>query len=975
MSDIKLLSIDSAELSVRSKNALHREGIHTIGEMLECTEERLTGIRNLGAKSITEILNCIEYHRKKDAVMKSFSSISSGVSEKMDEIDEKNAVLYYLSFHDVQTEALELLSARAYNILSLAGYDRLEKFIYMTADELMDIEGMDALSSKEIAKECLRYLRDNREEILSFLQEGETNIDEASSLDDVCDVRHRRTILEYVRVNEIHVENMMISNRAKNRLLHNEYRMMSDIIFMTKEDIARLGGLGEGSIKEVLDTIDRYRLDHKERIVRYIDGDMSVLVDDHMLISMIQREFQLLNFNGLSLHELHERLEKNAPITEDRIKKALGKLIADGELEYVDYSCYKVFTKFRDFYQNTSVDELDKKILSARIAGRTLEDIGDEVSLTKERIRQRLKRCIGNIRTEYVTSKGTDLFDEDYYRYLYETYNFDFHESSPWLGIAPEIWNYLDIAGVKPGELSLELALRDTQNLESGLRLKIKNYINRNRIYIDGKWIEKKRSDLESVVVRKFCADNEVTFIEFADIFNTFLKDIEIPYNEDIYYTEAVLATRRNRFMESRSILWKYGDRFRYYDIDGQDYTELFETLNLNSYHNVELSTAKFVMEYPDLMDKYDIRDGYELHNLLKKVLETDCYGKYEKIKFSKMPNIRFGTPDRDSDLFDIMVENAPISRDDLFELIHKEFGYEIKQIFSYAQHLAPYYHQGMYIIDQKEMSKERMAHFRLALTEDFYTFDELKCIYRKLFIDADIEEINSYNLKRMGFVVNSKYVVQNYDSAAKYIETKLTEEDMFDITPFRNRFATYQTYQGVLLDLRKNLQIIEYEPDQYINFRKLERGGLTKDMIREFCDAVYEAAEDGKFFTIYSLRQKGFENELFDFGFGDLFYGSLLLSDERFSFKKLWGTMILRKDKEEISAKNFLVEIIMRERKIDLYDLETLLCEEYGCITVDTYDCVQRSKDAEIFYDSELQIFYADQELYYNEIDEMGDF
>jgi hypothetical protein len=226
-----------------------------------------------------------------------------------------------------------------------------------------------------------------------------------------------------------------------------------------------------------------------------------------------------------------------------------------------------------------------------------------------------------------------------------------------------------------------------------------------------------------------------------------------------------------------------------------------------------------------------------------------------------------------------------------------------------------------------------------------------------------------------MGFAVNSKYAVQHYDSANKYFEAILTEKDQFDISPFRDRFATYQSYQGVLLDLRKNLQIIEYEPDQYINFRKLERGGLTKKMIFEFCDAVYDAAEDGEFFTICSLRQKGFENELFDFGFGDLFYGSLLLSDERFSFKKLWGTMLLRKDKKEISAKDFIVEIVTRERQIDLYDLETLLRQEYGCTAVETYDCVQRTKDAEIFYDSELQIFYADQELYYDEIDGMGDF
>ncbi len=974
MTDIKLLSIDTTGLSVRSRNALHREGIHTIGEMLECTEEMLTGIRNLGAKSIAEILNCIEYHKKTDAAKTSLSAPPKAPSDVMGETDEKKAVLSYLSFHNVQTEALNLLSARAYNLLTLAGYDRLETFIYMTADELMGIEGMDALSSAEIEKECLRYLRGNREAIRSFLRECGTNAAETSSRDVVYHAGNRNAILEFVRVNDVRIENMTISNRAKNRLLHDGYAMMSDILFMTREDVAGLGGLGEGSVKEVLDAIARYRSDHRDRIQRYIEGDSSALVDDRMLISMIRKEFQTLNFDGISLHELRERLEKTAPVDEDRIKKALGRLIADGVLEYVDYRCYKIFTKFTDFYPTASVDERDKKILSARLAGRTLEDIGDEFSLTRERIRQLLKRCVEKIRTEYVVSEGTTLFDEDYYRYLYETYAFDPKECSPWLGIAPEVWIYFEIIGIKQGNLPLERALKDTQNLESGLRLKIKNYINRNRIYIDGKWVEKRRMDLEPVVVRKFCAD-DVTLTEFGDLFNSFLEKNEIPYDENIYYTEAVLGTRRNRFMESRNILWKLGDRFRYYDIDGQDYTELFEVLNLGSYHNVELSTAKFMMDYPDLMEKYDIRDGYELHNLLKKVLATDRYGKYEDLKFSKMPTLRFGTPDRDGDLFDMMVENAPISRDDLFELIHKECGYDMTVIFSYVMHLSKYYYQGMYMIDRKEMSRERMARFQSVLTDDFYTFDELKRIYQNLFADADVEEINSYNLKCMGFVVNSKYVVQNYDSAVKYMEAKLTEEDTFEITPFRNRFATYQVYQMTYLDLRRRLEIVEYEQDHFINFRKLERGGLTKEMVREFCDAVYEAAEDGECFTICSLRQKGFESELFDFGFGDLFYGSLLLSDDRFSFKRLWGTIILRKDKEEISAKNFLVDIVTRARRIDLYDLETHLRKEYGCTTVDTYDCVQKSKDSEIFYDSELQIFYADQELYYNEIDGMGGF
>jgi virulence-associated protein VapD len=224
-----------------------------------------------------------------------------------------------------------------------------------------------------------------------------------------------------------------------------------------------------------------------------------------------------------------------------------------------------------------------------------------------------------------------------------------------------------------------------------------------------------------------------------------------------------------------------------------------------------------------------------------------------------------------------------------------------------------------------------------------------------------------------MGFVVNSKYAVQHYSSAMKYIEAILTRDDMFDISPFRARFAEYQLYHQIYTDLRKRLEIVEYEPNQFINFRKLERGGLTREMVKDFCDAVYEAAPDGQIFTIRLLQNNGFESELFDFGFADLFYGNLLMSDERYSFKKMFGTVFLRKDKKEISTKTLLTEIVTRERRIEFYDLETLLCEDYGCKSVERIDCIYRTKNSELFYDNELQIFYANEELYYREIDEMG--
>jgi len=47
--------VEQLDLSVRALNCLKREGIHTLGELLECTEEDLMDIRNFGEKSVHEV--------------------------------------------------------------------------------------------------------------------------------------------------------------------------------------------------------------------------------------------------------------------------------------------------------------------------------------------------------------------------------------------------------------------------------------------------------------------------------------------------------------------------------------------------------------------------------------------------------------------------------------------------------------------------------------------------------------------------------------------------------------------------------------------------------------------------------------------------------------------------------------------------------------------------------------------------------
>jgi DNA-directed RNA polymerase subunit alpha len=50
------MSIDELELSVRSFNCLKRAGVNTVGELVNKTSDDMMKVRNLGRKSLDEVL-------------------------------------------------------------------------------------------------------------------------------------------------------------------------------------------------------------------------------------------------------------------------------------------------------------------------------------------------------------------------------------------------------------------------------------------------------------------------------------------------------------------------------------------------------------------------------------------------------------------------------------------------------------------------------------------------------------------------------------------------------------------------------------------------------------------------------------------------------------------------------------------------------------------------------------------------------
>jgi len=958
--EINELPIEQTGLSARALNALHRNNIHTVGAMLDQTEDGLSQMRNLGSKTVSEIMAKIADFKM------SLLNGKTAVSEETVTGPSEQAIKI-LETQEQTIDDLELLSTRAYNILKLNGLTKLYRLASMSWDDLMGITRMDSGLADEIVMQCRRFCQSLEAET----QLEEENEQPRNLAELIADPQYHDAIHRFVRANDIVIEKSGLSNRAVNQLHNHGIRLMSDCVFIPAEEIAKFRNLGAQTVSEILLWRNEYFEHNGDRMIAFCTGDQESLLDEASIRELILNAYQEAGFGGFSLKEMREYLKLPETVTDETLKKCFGTLRAAGELEYVDFRCYRIYRKFTDYLnEQETTDERSRVIIQRRLNGETLEAISQSYDMTRERVRQIVSKEIRKIQKKYFSETGLSFFDEDYYRYLFENYVFDRKDAEQWLGIPSKVWNYMLMTDAKKGKQDLSAALEDAR-LDAGLRLKIKNYLNRNKIYVDGVWLEKRRSDIEEYVIRKFCRD-EVSFDDFTYLYNHFLESQDIPYDEDIYYTDAVIRTRKNHLADADFLVWKYGEMLRYYDITGRDFAELMDDLNLNAYQNTEITTSVLMDKHPEIMEKYDIRDQYELHNLLKKIVPE---GSYHDFHCRRTPNLRFGEFNRDEAILELLLEHAPISSNDFAELIHQEFGYQTSVILAnYLTPFSEYLDHGVYNIEQKAMLAENMQTLKAALQGDFYFLDEVKDLYAKLVPDADLSEINSYNLKRMGFQVLARYILQNYSSLESFFRNLLTREEVADITAIRSRYSTVTMFSQVQLDLKRNYEILEFEPNQIICIQKLEKAGITKDNIRELCDQVYEHVTDGEWFTAKSLRESGFYSDLFDLGFSDWFYGNILSCDPRFSSGRMLSALFLVKGEVEMSIRALLTERIQEHRSIDIYDLMTELEQVYGCIT-NRHDLIYKVQGTEIYFDEILERFYANKELYYDEIDEAGGF
>lgn len=900
-------SISVLKFSTRSYNALMRVGICSIGDLLSCTKDDISGIRQLGAKSIEEISGVIDELSEFKTEIYCEIKDTSVIPEKTFIGNDGQKYL------DVEIEKL-CLSVRAYNCLKSDGIEYYSQLVDKLAEELIAIPNMGQKSLMEIEEKRASYQP-------KLFSEDNSEVDSEQE-------------------------------EAKYRL----FTAITDLISIRPKDFFEsFDTIYNAYIQENQDVdIEDILLDKRFIKLLYNDNYVKAFMG-HYILKLI-REHPYGCDEECLLSRMPEYIKSL-----DNLYDSLNDLLDGKKIDLVfDDKFIAIYDEFHEGAKE-HLNEREFNVLLQRIQGKTLEDVGLEMNVTRERIRQIEAKAIKKL-------NGINaIFDEDKYSDIYKRYDISkedfviaFNNRNVYYYLALR-YNGNDDKS-KSSKIPLEEILHD-KTIPASYKKSCEKAIYKNYVKIANEYVPCTRSSIANHAL-KTRALNDLTFEDFSGIYFDLLQDIN---KSDDPRLSVMDRGYENKLAASNLVLWKYGKKFRYYNNKSYDFVELFEMLNLEQYQDIEFSTLKFFRLYPELMKVYDIRDEYELHNLLKKIC---TFEDYPNITFKRMPNIEFGTANRDNQVLDLLISLAPITNVDFASEYEKEYGVSANTVLAnYMTNFDLYFYNGLYKIDFPALPNIISDKLKIKLSEDFYLLSEIRDIYEKEFPQSDKTLLNPFSLKSIGFKVYSSYAVADkYSSATEYFNKLLTREDVTSVEVIPSKVKEIIAYTAQLYKLKADYEIVEFSPNKYINFRKLNEFGITKEALQQYGEDVINFVGEGKYFTLFSLRNEGFSHELDDLGFEDWFYTSLLVENKAdISYQRIGGNKVMIAGNFEIRFEEFLESIVFKQEtlSIEVKDLEDVLKQQYN-ININTWKLIQTVKDSSMYYDPISEKIFADYDTYY---------
>lgn len=590
-----------------------------------------------------------------------------------------------------------------------------------------------------------------------------------------------------------------------------------------------------------------------------------------------------------------------------------GEIDIQKELNYFIKEGLIVFTPEGIRYQRLHIDNYIQShsqnypVVSQRLKGQTLEEIGQTMGVSRERIRQIEK----NERTRIPIH---DVHEMSYAKY-YTEYDLTMLEFCKVFSFTNSQYRFLELACKKLSDnhqIKSKEMLMQSDELTFIERNKLEDILNKNFLIIGNRKIEKTKLALIEYLIEIY-GKEEIRRDDFYDLVRQFVIEHHLDFD---FSSNRALDGVLDR---AKNVLHKYGRKLVHYQVDTEDLISTLQGINFEHYMDQEISAKKLFDNYKEDFNQIDIFDEYELHNLLKRYI--NYLPNYVTIK--RMPLIEIGQVDRDEQVLNLMIELSPINVNDFADEYSNKYGVLAQTVKANFLNVIEEFKKGeTYFSDAPVLNPVVVDNLKTLLTHPFYMKEDVKNLYAEKY---GAEKIPDYIFNRLGYRNFSEFILlDKFTRAETFFEETYFNKEMFEVDD--NRLYLLGSFRYRLFKKLSNYEVFEYQKDSFISMNKLTNyADITKDDVIELLNE-FDLVVSDQYFTVSHIEFVIEKSKFSELGFDNIFYESILKTTKGYRFQRIGGAMVFRKTKNKFYTYELIDEIVFKYKSMDIYDLMEFL-------------------------------------------------
>lgn len=658
----------------------------------------------------------------------------------------------------------------------------------------------------------------------------------------------------------------------------------------------------------------------------------------------------------------------DASITINELMVIASRLCNAQRAHFDDGFCYLIEPSIKEVVGERVKNVNWRPMVYGRLLGKTLESIGEDNGVTRERVRQITSKAIGaNL------LNGTRA---GHYLDLMRRYQLGERETRLGLGATIEEWEAASLVNkiaCKGDPLPAPAeALVEDRRIPLRVRLALEKEIHHGFVKIDGEYVPQRRLELMLFALKRYGSKSSLGDDEFTDLYRKMLQEHGLQDKPELQLSERYMTN----FRLQKCVLSGYRTRVRYYDFDKHNVRELIDSLGFEDYEGKEVSTRLFLATKPELLRDFEIDDAYELHSLLRSYArEAEKTG--EALPYSmtrRMPMIRIGETDREAQVVELAQELSPISVDDFAAAYEEEFGVEQATVKGdYLKFINRYIANSTISMDLEpftETERQRMAEL---FPGDFYKLSRFEAAYRREFPEAGTERLNALSIHSLGFKIYSACILRDtWKSQNAYFDSLILDNEFFRESSVAADVMTTRPFRFYFDSLVRERKLLPYEDDTWITEKGLCELGITDEMMVDFANKAAEHcdAHGRRYCTAHSLKSEDFDHEIFAFELDETFYTTLICTkDTRFTAISCGRKKVACLDDARTAVAAFLESQIEEDESLAVEDLIARTQEDFG-ITVSRDRALSAPGRSDLYYSPLTDMMYKDRQTFIKEVE-----